>query len=451
MGMRQRLGVARCLLADPLLLILDEPTNGLDPGGIQEFREMIRAMVEQEGRTVFISSHLLDEVEKTCDAAAIVDRGKIVTQGAIADLAAGGGARHELIVAVDDADRALAHRCEASELVREARLDDEGIRVVLAGEPGRPPPQINAAARTGGRRRDAPGARPPQPRAALPADHRAPRRGPRAGGGEGMSTAIAMRMVGADFLKLRKKRSTLIWALVLALAPLLIFFIVKALQHSSSPAEHGPAGGIGGFTRRAARCSRVFFGPLAAIMIGTDGGAGDLAAGVFRDLVVTGRSRVALFASRVPAALGLCWLVVLAGYALTLIGTYALASGTPTPSAALVLNGLLFTLFSTGVVCVVAVGFASLIGSRPAALTVLIGWQLIASRDPRKHRLARQLAQADPQPGGRALQPDRPRRRHGPRGGATVTMSTGTAVIVALGWIVFFAALGAWRTRTMDA
>ena len=88
MGMRQRLGVARCLLADPLLLILDEPTNGLDPGGIQEFREMIRAMVEQEGRTVFLSSHLLDEVEKTCDAAAIVDRGKIVTQGAIAELAA---------------------------------------------------------------------------------------------------------------------------------------------------------------------------------------------------------------------------------------------------------------------------------------------------------------------------------------------------------------------------
>ncbi len=145
MGMRQRLGVARCLLADPLLLILDEPTNGLDPGGIQEFREMIRAMVEQEGRTVFISSHLLDEVEKTCDAAAIVDRGKIVTQGAIADLARGGGARDELIVGVGEGQAETALGLLAgSAAVLEARASDEGLRVVLAGDP-RSAAEINAA------------------------------------------------------------------------------------------------------------------------------------------------------------------------------------------------------------------------------------------------------------------------------------------------------------------
>ncbi len=130
MGMRQRLGVARCLLADPQLLILDEPTNGLDPGGIQEFREMIRAMVEHEGRTVFISSHLLDEVEKTCDAAAIVDRGKVITQGPIAELAEG-GARHELILAVDDVSRALGV-LDGLEQVREARELEGALRVVLA-------------------------------------------------------------------------------------------------------------------------------------------------------------------------------------------------------------------------------------------------------------------------------------------------------------------------------
>ncbi|HXC45098.1 MAG TPA: ABC transporter permease subunit [Solirubrobacteraceae bacterium] len=265
-----------------------------------------------------------------------------------------------------------------------------------------------------------------------------------------MNPTIALQMVGADFLKLRKKRSTLVWALVLAVAPLVIYFIVSALQHSSSPAEHQPAGGIHGY-EDAMPVVALFFGPLAAIMIGTDGGAGDLAAGVFRDLVVTGRSRVALFAARVPAALGLCWLVMLVAYAVLALGTYALASGTPTPGGALVINGLLFTLFSTGIVCVIAVGFASLTGSRPAALTVLIGWQLIASRilenieslgSSRKLILSQAVAHFSPIGLG---------EHHGPRGGATVTMSTGTAVIVALGWIVVFLALGAWRTRTMDA
>src|SRR6266550_2238198 len=85
LGMRQRLGIARCLLADPELLILDEPMNGLDPAGIEEFRFLLRSLVA-EGRTVVLSSHLLDEVEKTCDAVAIVDRGRIVVQGSIAEL-----------------------------------------------------------------------------------------------------------------------------------------------------------------------------------------------------------------------------------------------------------------------------------------------------------------------------------------------------------------------------
>ena len=99
LGMRQRLGIARCLLADPELLILDEPMNGLDPAGILELRGLIRDLVG-EGRTVMLSSHLLDEVEKTCDAAAIVDDGRIVAQGSISDLRNGGtgdsGDRHRL-------------------------------------------------------------------------------------------------------------------------------------------------------------------------------------------------------------------------------------------------------------------------------------------------------------------------------------------------------------------
>src|SRR5271163_2916673 len=88
MGMRQRLGVAACLLGDPQLLILDEPMNGLDPGGMLEMRDMILSLVA-EGRTVVLSSHLLDEVERTCDAVAIVDHGTVIRQGPIAGLLAG--------------------------------------------------------------------------------------------------------------------------------------------------------------------------------------------------------------------------------------------------------------------------------------------------------------------------------------------------------------------------
>jgi len=88
MGMRQRLGVAACLLGDPQLLILDEPMNGLDPAGMREMREMILTLVG-EGRTVVLSSHLLDEVERTCDAVAIVDQGRIIRHGTISELLAG--------------------------------------------------------------------------------------------------------------------------------------------------------------------------------------------------------------------------------------------------------------------------------------------------------------------------------------------------------------------------
>jgi ABC-2 type transport system ATP-binding protein len=103
MGMRQRLGVAACLLGDPQLLILDEPMNGLDPAGMLDMRDMILSLVA-EGRTVVLSSHLLDEVERTCDAVAIVDRGRVIRQGPISQLLA--GSSFEVQVECADPERA---------------------------------------------------------------------------------------------------------------------------------------------------------------------------------------------------------------------------------------------------------------------------------------------------------------------------------------------------------
>src|SRR5580692_911433 len=128
MGMRQRLGVAACLLGDPELLILDEPMNGLDPGGMLDMRRMIRTLVEGEGRTVFISSHLLDEVEKTCDVAAIIDGGRVIAQGSIAELVADEAG--ELVIECDDADRALA-LLAGDPTVRELRAEHGALRMSL--------------------------------------------------------------------------------------------------------------------------------------------------------------------------------------------------------------------------------------------------------------------------------------------------------------------------------
>jgi ABC-type transport system involved in multi-copper enzyme maturation permease subunit len=260
-----------------------------------------------------------------------------------------------------------------------------------------------------------------------------------------MNAAIAWRMTRADLLKLRKKPSTVVWSLVLMLLPLFLYFLIAALQHSSNPMEHRPAGGEAGF-QDALRIVGAIFGPLAAVLIGTEAGAGDVASGVFRDLVVTGRSRVALFATRVPAALILTSAVAAIGCGVLAIGIYALASGSPDPSGATMLNGLGFTLLSAGIVCVVSVGFAALTGSRPAAITVLIAWHLVVSPllghitslgSSRKLILNEAVNHFSPVQLGDQ--------------GHTVTLSQGFALLVLAGWAIVFVALGAWRTRTMDA
>jgi ABC-2 type transport system ATP-binding protein len=127
LGMRQRLGVARALLADPELLILDEPTNGLDPAGIHEFRRMIRQFVE-DGMTVLLSSHLLDEVEKVADYVAIVDQGRVVLQGSVTDLYA--ETEHTILVTTSRESEAMAVLV-LDAVVCAAERTPDGIRVTL--------------------------------------------------------------------------------------------------------------------------------------------------------------------------------------------------------------------------------------------------------------------------------------------------------------------------------
>ncbi len=131
LGMKQRLGVAIALLQDPDLLVLDEPANGLDPAGIVEMRDLLRQLAAQ-GKTVFISSHVLTEVRQICTRVAILNLGRLVTETTIDELVSGQG---EFAVQLEP-----AYAREALALVRaqpwgaSARLDEQGVLVTPAPE-----------------------------------------------------------------------------------------------------------------------------------------------------------------------------------------------------------------------------------------------------------------------------------------------------------------------------
>ena len=101
LGMKQRLGIAYALLGDPDLVFLDEPTNGLDPAGVIEVRELIRSLGDGN-RTVLLSSHLLHEVEQTCDSVTIISHGRLIAQGQVAQLLASGGREQVRLRTTDD-------------------------------------------------------------------------------------------------------------------------------------------------------------------------------------------------------------------------------------------------------------------------------------------------------------------------------------------------------------
>jgi len=131
LGMRQRLGIASTLLADPAVVILDEPANGLDPAGQREIRELIRELAG-EGRGVLLASHLLHEVEQVCDRVVVVQKGRIIAQGSIAEITRGGSAYR---ITVADPERAAAV-LRGTEGVTDVRIVDGAVEVAAPADRG---------------------------------------------------------------------------------------------------------------------------------------------------------------------------------------------------------------------------------------------------------------------------------------------------------------------------
>jgi ABC-2 type transport system ATP-binding protein len=140
LGMRQRLGIAQALLGHPRLLILDEPANGLDPAGIREIRELLRALASN-GMSVFVSSHQLAEIELMCDKVAIIHNGKILREGTVRELIS---SRRALELRVGDADRAASLLTD-----RNIAFDRDGDRLFVHIDDDQAPPLISALAAAG--------------------------------------------------------------------------------------------------------------------------------------------------------------------------------------------------------------------------------------------------------------------------------------------------------------
>jgi len=124
LGMRQRLGVAQAILHRPRLLVLDEPTNGLDPQGIRELRSYLRQLAEKEGTTVFVSSHLLSEMELMCDTVAVIQQGRLIDVRQLHDQDKLENERKQTVVEVSDPQRAW-------ELIGQGQVVDGGLLLEL--------------------------------------------------------------------------------------------------------------------------------------------------------------------------------------------------------------------------------------------------------------------------------------------------------------------------------
>ncbi len=255
-----------------------------------------------------------------------------------------------------------------------------------------------------------------------------------------------MRLINAEFMKLRKRRGLSWGSLFLIVGIPFIIFLILEILHLADAAKHGPPGGQGAFGNWL---QGLFSGGVvAAMIIGAIAGTADVSSGVFRDLVATGRSRWQLFIARVPGALMMLLPIVTLGFVLIMIINLAFTGSNPIPGSSHIAQGYGWLLLGTGFALIIALGLASLIGSRAASIGVLLGWQLVASPlllQVRSLGAARQalytsaLARLNPVP-----------TVEGP-GARTVTHSVIVAALVLVAWILVMLGLGAWRTARRDA
>jgi ABC-type transport system involved in multi-copper enzyme maturation permease subunit len=252
---------------------------------------------------------------------------------------------------------------------------------------------------------------------------------------------MSWRMITAELLRIRRNRALMIWAFVLTTGSITALYVIAQGFHLNDAAQNGPAGGADNLRHGLEALSLI--GGVAAAIVGTSVGTSDLSSGVFRDLVVTGRSRVALFFARVPGML-LFWVpLILLAYAVAVGFDLAFAGGLATPTLAAIVKDGLWALLVTSIVLCVSLGVSSLIGSRGISIGVLLGWELAVTPLVLNISVLGVTREALLQAAVRRVQPF-------PSDQPTLGMSLAAAIAVLALWAVVPLAAGAWRTATRD-
>ena len=266
-----------------------------------------------------------------------------------------------------------------------------------------------------------------------------------------MSTlALALptsRLVSADVLKLAKRRSLVVVVGLMTVGAVTVANLVIELLHLSDASKHGPAGGVTMLGHLAWTIAAL--GAAAAAIVGSTAGSGDLDAGVYRDLAVTGRSRLALYASRIPAGLTFLLPFVAAAYALE-AGVSVLFTGWhPAPSTYLLVVTGLWTLLTTTFYYLLALGVASVVGSRSYTIGIVLAWRLALTPLLASISALGVVRELVP---GVALDNLLPTALHdAARQGPRVGMSVAAIAVVLVVWTVTAIAAGALRDTTRDA
>jgi hypothetical protein len=253
-------------------------------------------------------------------------------------------------------------------------------------------------------------------------------------------------MIGADLLKLRARRGLVTVVALLTVGATVVTYGVMEILHLVSSARHGPAGGVMNLGHGATVLTML--GAVAAAIVGSMAGAGDSDAGVYRELVVTGRSRVALYLSRIPAGFAFLVPFVAAGYGLAATASVVFAGTDPAPDTRLLVVTGLWTLLQVSFYYLLAIGVSSLVG-RSYTVGIVLAWRLALTPLLASISALGVVRELVPGVGLQHLAPTA--LGESVRQGPLVGISIAAIAAVLIGWTVLALAAGAWRDTTRDA